>query len=93
MLQLSPLFSSQQRMFCLDNPVCACVYFLADYFREGNSDLEDSELRFATCQSLQKQVKSETEVSLAPDMKTTFCIYISSAYFFACFFIFIFLHA
>ncbi|OXB59475.1 hypothetical protein ASZ78_005318 [Callipepla squamata] len=33
----------------------------ADYFREGSSDLEDSELRFATCQSLWKQVKSETE--------------------------------
>ncbi|NP_001384958.1 origin recognition complex subunit 3 isoform 3 [Gallus gallus] len=33
----------------------------AYYFREGSSDLEDSELRFATCQSLQKQVKSETE--------------------------------
>ncbi|NXL87739.1 ORC3 protein, partial [Alectura lathami] len=33
----------------------------ADYFREGNSDAEDSELRFATCQSLWRQVKQETE--------------------------------
>lgn len=81
-LQLSALFSSQQRVFCFNNLVCACVYFLAYYFREGSSDLEDSELRFATCQSLQKQVKSETEVSLAPNTKAAFCIYNSSAYFF-----------
>ncbi|KAI6071377.1 Origin recognition complex subunit 3 isoform X1 [Aix galericulata] len=33
----------------------------ADYFREGNSDAEDSELRFATCQSLWKHVKLEAE--------------------------------
>uniref|UniRef100_A0A8B9QXJ2 Origin recognition complex subunit 3 n=1 Tax=Apteryx owenii TaxID=8824 RepID=A0A8B9QXJ2_APTOW len=33
----------------------------ADYFREGNNDSEDSGLRFATCQSLWKQIKSETE--------------------------------
>ncbi|XP_062428762.1 origin recognition complex subunit 3 isoform X2 [Rhea pennata] len=33
----------------------------ADYFREGNNDPEDSALRFATCQSLWKQIKSETE--------------------------------
>lgn len=79
-------------MFCLDNLVCACVYFLADYFREGSSDLEDSELRFATCQSLQKQVKSETEVSLAPNMKAAFCIYNSSAYFFVWSFIYIYIY-
>ncbi|XP_060092889.1 origin recognition complex subunit 3 isoform X2 [Heteronotia binoei] len=33
----------------------------ADYFCEGNNDSEDSELRFDTCQSLWKRIKSETE--------------------------------
>lgn len=41
------------------------LVFLADYFSEGNNDSEDSELRFDTCQSLWKQIKSETEVSAA----------------------------
>ncbi|XP_064364831.1 origin recognition complex subunit 3 isoform X2 [Dromaius novaehollandiae] len=33
----------------------------AEYFKEANNDSEDSGLRFATCQSLWKQIKSETE--------------------------------
>ncbi|XP_048350672.1 origin recognition complex subunit 3 isoform X2 [Sphaerodactylus townsendi] len=33
----------------------------ADYFCEGNNDSEDSDLRFNTCQSLWKRIKSETE--------------------------------
>ncbi|XP_047935769.2 origin recognition complex subunit 3 isoform X2 [Anser cygnoides] len=41
----------------------------ADYFREGNSDSEDSELRFATCQSLWKHVKLETE-QIEEDLNT-----------------------
>ncbi|XP_020645859.1 origin recognition complex subunit 3 isoform X1 [Pogona vitticeps] len=32
-----------------------------DYFSQGNSDTEDSGLRFDTCQSLWKQIKCETE--------------------------------
>uniref|UniRef100_A0A8C3BT94 Origin recognition complex subunit 3 n=1 Tax=Cairina moschata TaxID=8855 RepID=A0A8C3BT94_CAIMO len=50
-------------MICSNN-ICVSLSFLADYFREGNSDAEDSELRFATCQSLWKHVKLEAEVSL-----------------------------
>ncbi|XP_034965310.1 origin recognition complex subunit 3 isoform X1 [Zootoca vivipara] len=33
----------------------------ADYFSKGNTDSEDSELRFDTCQLLWKQIKCETE--------------------------------
>lgn len=68
MLQLGTLLFSQEKMICSNN-IYVSLSFLADYFREGNSDAEDSELRFATCQSLWKHVKLEAEVSLAPNTK------------------------
>lgn len=56
--------------------------FLANDFIERNDDSEDAELRFVTCQSLWNQIKSETEVSLAPNTKAVFCIYNNAACFF-----------
>lgn len=55
---------------------------LANDFRIKNDDSEDSELRFITCQSLWNQIKSETEVSLAPHTKAVLCIYNNAACFF-----------
>lgn len=51
-------------------------------FREGNNESEDAELRFVTCQSLWNQIKSETEVSLAPQTKAVIWIYNDAACFF-----------
>lgn len=47
------------------NAIFFCLAFLADYFNKGNNDLDNSELRLDTCLLLWKQVKSETEVSIA----------------------------
>nr|XP_056712124.1 origin recognition complex subunit 3 isoform X2 [Euleptes europaea] len=44
----------------------------ADYFCEDNNESEDSELRFDTCQSLWKRVKSETE-QLQEDLNKKLC--------------------
>lgn len=47
------------------NVIFFCLVFLADYFNKGNNDLDNSELRLDTCLLLWKQIKSETEVSIA----------------------------
>lgn len=47
------------------NAIFFCFFSLADYFSKGNNDLDNSELRLDTCLLLWKQIKSETEVSIA----------------------------